>query len=66
MVALKCGRDGVRVSDGRRRERIAGHAVAMVDATGAGDCFDGAFAARTLAGAPLAYGLCRPPWGGRG
>jgi 2-dehydro-3-deoxygluconokinase len=50
VVALKCGRDGVRVSDGRRRERIAGHAVAMVDATGAGDCFDGAFAARTLAG----------------
>jgi 2-dehydro-3-deoxygluconokinase len=50
VVALKCGRDGVVVSDGRRRERIGGHTVDMVDATGAGDCFDGAFAARTLAG----------------
>lgn len=50
VVALKCGRNGVVVSDGRRRERIAGHAVDPVDATGAGDCFDGAFAARTLAG----------------
>ena len=38
------------MSDGRRRERIAGHAVDAVDATGAGDCFDGAFAARMLAG----------------
>jgi 2-dehydro-3-deoxygluconokinase len=50
VVALKCGREGVIVSDGRRRERIAGHAVDPVDATGAGDCFDGAFAARSLAG----------------
>jgi len=50
VVALKCGRDGVVVSDGHRRERFAGHAVDPVDATGAGDCFDGAFAARTLAG----------------
>lgn len=50
VVALKCGPDGVLVSDGRRRERIAGHPVALVDATGAGDCFDGAFAARTVAG----------------
>jgi 2-dehydro-3-deoxygluconokinase len=50
VVALKCGPDGVVVSDGRRIERIAGHAVNSVDATGAGDCFDGAFAARTVAG----------------
>jgi 2-dehydro-3-deoxygluconokinase len=40
----------VVVSDGQRSERIAGHAVRSVDATGAGDCFDGAFGARTLAG----------------
>jgi 2-dehydro-3-deoxygluconokinase len=50
VVALKCGREGVIVSDGRRVERIAGHRVEAVDATGAGDCFDGAFVARMLAG----------------
>jgi 2-dehydro-3-deoxygluconokinase len=38
------------VSDGARRERVAAHRVASVDATGAGDCFDGAFAARLVAG----------------
>ncbi|HVE48213.1 MAG TPA: sugar kinase [Casimicrobiaceae bacterium] len=50
IVVLKCGAQGCVVSDGRRRERIAGHSVATVDATGAGDCFDGAFAVRMLAG----------------
>jgi len=50
VVALKCGSDGVVVSDGRRSERITPHAVPSVDATGAGDCFDGAFAVRVLAG----------------
>jgi len=50
VVALKCGPDGVVVSDGHRSERIAGHRVNCVDATGAGDCFDGAFAARALLG----------------
>ena len=49
-VVLKQGRDGCIVSDGVRRERIAAHRVASVDATGAGDCFDGAFAARLVAG----------------
>ena len=50
VVALKCGAQGVVVSDGRRREAIPGHRVECVDATGAGDCFDGAYAARALAG----------------
>lgn len=50
LVVLKLGAQGCLVSDGRRRERVAGHRVAAVDATGAGDCFDGAFAARALAG----------------
>ncbi len=50
VAVLKCGREGAIVSDGRRVERIAGHRVDAVDATGAGDCFDGAFAARMLAG----------------
>jgi 2-dehydro-3-deoxygluconokinase len=49
IVALKCGNSGVVVSDGRRIERIGAHRVAAVDATGAGDCFDGAYAARMLA-----------------
>ena len=50
LVVLKLGGDGCLVSDGARRERIAGFRVATVDATGAGDCFDGAFIARVLAG----------------
>jgi 2-dehydro-3-deoxygluconokinase len=50
VVVMKSGAEGVRVSDGTRLERIAGKAVNSVDATGAGDCFDGAFAARMIAG----------------
>ena len=38
------------VSDGRERREWAGHAVAAVDATGAGDCFAGVTLARILAG----------------
>jgi 2-dehydro-3-deoxygluconokinase len=49
-VVLKLGSDGALVSDGRRRERIAGHAVAMADATGAGDCFCGNLLARLAQG----------------
>lgn len=50
VVFLKSGADGVVVSDGSRRERIAGHRVDAVDATGAGDCFCGACLARIAAG----------------
>ena len=50
LVVLRRGPAGCVVSDGRARERIAGHRVNAVDATGAGDCFDGAFAARMVAG----------------
>lgn len=49
-VVLKQGAEGCIVSHDSRRERIPGHRVASVDATGAGDCFDGAFATRLLAG----------------
>ena len=38
------------MSNRDRCETIRGHAVAHVDATGAGDCFDGAFATRIVAG----------------
>jgi 2-dehydro-3-deoxygluconokinase len=49
-VVLKRGAKGCVVSDGSRREEIAARRVASVDATGAGDCFDGAFASRLIAG----------------
>jgi 2-dehydro-3-deoxygluconokinase len=49
-VFLKMGADGVLVSDGVNRERISGHTVNAVDATGAGDCFCGAALARLAAG----------------
>ena len=49
-VFLKLGSEGVIVSDGTKRERIAGHRVNTVDATGAGDCFCGATLARLCAG----------------
>jgi 2-dehydro-3-deoxygluconokinase len=54
LVALKCGHRGAWISTGGQRTHIAGHVVASVDATGAGDCFDGVLMARMLAGdAPL-------------
>ena len=49
-VVLKRGAAGCVVSDGTRIETFAAHPVLPVDATGAGDCFDGAFATRLLAG----------------
>lgn len=49
-IALKCGTQGVWVSDGQSRRQIVAHVVNAVDATGAGDCFDGAFCVRLLAG----------------
>jgi 2-dehydro-3-deoxygluconokinase len=52
-VLLKLGAQGVLASDGTRRERIAGHRVDAVDATGAGDCFCGACLARLAAGDSL-------------
>jgi 2-dehydro-3-deoxygluconokinase len=52
-VFLKLGKDGVVVSDGRRRTRLKGHKVKAVDGTGAGDCFCGAALARLAAGDSL-------------
>lgn len=49
-VVLKQGARGCIVSDGDRRESILAQSVSSVDATGAGDCFDGAFATRLMAG----------------
>jgi len=50
IVALTLGAQGVLVATPDRRKRIAGISVAPVDATGAGDCFDGAFLAGLLDG----------------
>ncbi|MDI1285572.1 MAG: sugar kinase [Reyranella sp.] len=50
LVALKMGSEGVLVASGRDRFRLLAHRVEAVDATGAGDTFDGAFLARLLAG----------------
>lgn len=52
-VVLKLGARGALASDGRRCERIAPHAVTVVDATGAGDCFAGNLLARLAAGDDL-------------
>ena len=49
-VILKLGREGAWVSTAEGRTRIAAFAVEAIDATGAGDCFDGSFLARLAAG----------------
>jgi 2-dehydro-3-deoxygluconokinase len=50
LVALKMGAEGALLATPQRCVRIAPHKVELVDATGAGDTFDGAFLARLLAG----------------
>jgi 2-dehydro-3-deoxygluconokinase len=52
-VALKMGRAGVLVSDGRVQMQIAPIAAEAVDATGAGDCFAGNMLARLVQGDDL-------------
>jgi len=55
VVVLKQGKAGALAATAKGRERIAARRVAAVDATGAGDCFDGAFLAEFLRGGdPLA------------
>lgn len=49
-VVVKLGSEGALVSDGLRREHIAGHRVNTIDATGAGDCFCGNLLARLARG----------------
>jgi 2-dehydro-3-deoxygluconokinase len=53
MVALKMSDDGCLVATSNERFRVPGHRVQAVDATGAGDTFDGSFLARLLAGDDL-------------
>ncbi|PLK70275.1 2-dehydro-3-deoxygluconokinase [Rhizobium sp. TH135] len=51
LVVLKLGADGVLVATARERRYLAGRKVRTIDATGAGDTFDGAFLAATVNGA---------------
>lgn len=53
VVALKLGPEGALVADAGERHRVPGLAMATVDATGAGDTFDGAFVAMMVAGKGL-------------
>jgi len=53
LVALKLGAAGVLVATSAERHHVAGFSVASVDATGAGDTFDGAFIAERLRDQPL-------------
>jgi 2-dehydro-3-deoxygluconokinase len=53
LVALKMGADGALIASRDHRIRIPPHRVKAVDATGAGDTFDGAFLARLIEGDDL-------------
>lgn len=50
IVALKMGSQGAIVADSTRRIAVPPHPCRPVDATGAGDCFGGAFLARLVRG----------------
>lgn len=50
IVALTLGAEGTLVATPEKRMRVPGRPVSVVDATGAGDTFDGAFLARIIAG----------------
>ena len=50
VVALKLGKEGSYVATPHERRVVPGRVVKAVDATGAGDCYGGAFIARIVAG----------------
>ncbi len=50
IVALKMGEEGALIATREARWRVPPHRVTPIDATGAGDTFDGAFLARIAAG----------------
>ncbi|MEM7695995.1 MAG: sugar kinase [Pseudomonadota bacterium] len=54
VVALTVGEDGARVALGDERLIVPSRKAALKDASGAGDCFDGAFLARISAGDSVA------------
>jgi 2-dehydro-3-deoxygluconokinase len=50
LVVMTMGKDGVILATKEARHRLAPHRVEAVDATGAGDTFNGSFLARLIAG----------------
>jgi 2-dehydro-3-deoxygluconokinase len=50
LVAFKLGREGCYVATPAERRMVAPYPVQALDATGAGDCFGGAFVAELVAG----------------
>ncbi len=57
VVGLTLGAEGALIATAQRRERVKAPKVEAVDATGAGDCFDGTFLAEYLRGGdPFAAG----------
>jgi 2-dehydro-3-deoxygluconokinase len=50
LVAMTMGKEGVILATSEARHRLPPHCVEAVDATGAGDTFNGAFLARLIAG----------------
>ncbi|WED23427.1 sugar kinase [Vibrio sp. JC009] len=61
-IVLKMGKDGAMVATRDKRFTAGGHKVDTVDATGAGDCFSGAFLSQVVKGesleTALAYANC--------
>lgn len=51
MVVLKVGKEGAIVATQQKRIHVSGFSVEAIDATGAGDTFDGAFVSRLSEGA---------------
>lgn len=58
VVAVTCGAEGVVAMAGKRKLAVAGHKVACVDTTGAGDIFHAGFIYGMIAGWNLARTLC--------
>jgi len=56
-VVLKMGKDGAMVATEQQRFTANGHKVDTVDATGAGDCFSGAFLSQVVKGESLDHAL---------
>lgn len=50
LIALKLGAEGCYIATKNERRLIPAHTIDAIDATGAGDCFGGAFIARLVAG----------------
>ena len=53
-VVVTLGSQGCHVADGSESLNVPGHAVHAIDATGAGDAFNGALAVALVEGRPLA------------